>query len=167
MASQRDRCAYRHAAAERPYFGTQALRWEEQADDPYRHYAHRALARGLRGGPYPHGKTYRGGFYTGGEPDEPPLSGQRPQGVNHRGRGPKNYRRSDERIGEEIVACLAGDDSIDARNVELHIKNGLVTLQGSVPERRIKHAIEDLVADCIGVTDVENRIRVDLRRAEM
>ena len=42
--------------------------------------------------------------------------------------------------------------------VEAH--NGTVTLEGTVPDRRMKHRIEDLCEQCIGVQDVENRIRV-------
>jgi len=33
-------------------------------------------------------------------------------------------------------------------------------LDGTVPERRMKHAIEDLVDACPGVQDIDNRIRV-------
>jgi osmotically-inducible protein OsmY len=35
-----------------------------------------------------------------------------------------------------------------------------VVLEGTVPERRMKHAIEDLADACPGIQDIENRIRV-------
>jgi hypothetical protein len=35
-----------------------------------------------------------------------------------------------------------------------------VTLEGTVPERQMKYAIEDVVDRCWGVQDVENYIRV-------
>lgn len=76
-------------------------------------------------------------------------------------RGPKGYRRSDERLHEDICEQLMrrGDD-IDASEVTVEVKEGVVTLQGAVPERRMKHAIEDIVDDCMGVKDIDNRIRV-------
>lgn len=40
------------------------------------------------------------------------------------------------------------------------MRDGKVTLEGTVPERRMKLAIEDIAADCYGVTEVEKRIRV-------
>jgi hypothetical protein len=29
-----------------------------------------------------------------------------------------------------------------------------------IPERRMKHRIEDIAAECVGVKDVDNRLRV-------
>lgn len=88
--------------------------------------------------------------------------GQRGSSVLHRQvRGPKNYQRSDERVREDIcerlMAC-AGD--IELSDVSVDVKDKHVTLEGSVPERWMKHAIEDLADDCLGVQDVDNRIRV-------
>ena len=45
-------------------------------------------------------------------------------------------------------------------DVTVDVTDAVVTLQGVVPERRMKHAIEDIAADCRGVAQVENRIRV-------
>ena len=49
---------------------------------------------------------------------------------------------------------------IDAAEVSIEVKEGKVTLEGTVPERRMKHAIEDMAEACPGVSDVENRLRV-------
>jgi osmotically-inducible protein OsmY len=40
------------------------------------------------------------------------------------------------------------------------VNEGKVTLQGTVNERSMKHAIEDLVDRCPGVKDIDNRVRV-------
>jgi osmotically-inducible protein OsmY len=37
-----------------------------------------------------------------------------------------------------------------------------VTLYGTVPHRVMKHAIEDIVAACPGVKDIENKLTVAL-----
>lgn len=76
------------------------------------------------------------------------------------GRGPKGYQRSDERIREEICERLTRDDFIDASEVTVEVKERKVILSGTVPERNMKHAIEDIADHCSGVQDVENQIRV-------
>lgn len=83
---------------------------------------------------------------------------------------PKSDRCSDERIEEEIRERLARPCSpdaaaelpieIDTSDVRFSVAGGLVTLDGTVPELRMKHYIEDLVDACPGVQDIENRIRV-------
>jgi hypothetical protein len=75
-------------------------------------------------------------------------------------RGPKGYTRSDERIREDVCERLWHAHEVDAGDVSVHVASGVVTLEGHVPERRMKHTIEDLAASSRGVHDVENRIRV-------
>jgi osmotically-inducible protein OsmY len=60
-------------------------------------------------------------------------------------------------------------DYIDASDVSVEVKDGKVTLEGTVLQRRMKHAIEDIVDDCIGVKDIDNKVRVsqgEERRSE-
>ena len=78
----------------------------------------------------------------------------------HHGRGPKGYQRSDERLKEDISERLMSAAYVDASEVSVEVKDGKVTLEGSVHERRMKHCIEDIVDDCMGVKDIDNRIRV-------
>ena len=74
--------------------------------------------------------------------------------------GPKGYTRSDDRLREDISERLMMADSIDPSDVSVTVKDAKVTLEGRVPDRRMKHAIEDLVDNCPGVQDIDNRIRV-------
>lgn len=76
------------------------------------------------------------------------------------GRGPKGYTRTDERIREDVCDRLSLDDDIDASEVEVQVKDGEVTLEGTVATRSMKHQAEDLVEDLPGVKDVHNRLRV-------
>ncbi len=78
----------------------------------------------------------------------------------HRGKGPRSYSRSDERITEDLNEQLMHDDDIDASDVSVRVESGQVTLEGTVPERWMKHCAEDLAERCSGVKDVDNRIRV-------
>lgn len=74
---------------------------------------------------------------------------------------PKGYTRSDERIKDDVCGHLYHANDIDLSEVTIESKNGTVILEGTVPERRMKHRIEDIAEQCIGVNDVENRIRVN------
>jgi hypothetical protein len=80
-------------------------------------------------------------------------------------RGPKNYTRSDDRIKEEIFDAIARDQRIDASDVTIDVQGAKVTLYGSVAHRQMKHWIEDIAAECYGVTDVDNKLTVALAAA--
>jgi osmotically-inducible protein OsmY len=80
------------------------------------------------------------------------------------GRGPQGYRRSDERIMDEVVDHLTRHGYIDATNIQITVNNGEVTLEGSVEERQQKFMAEDAAAQVSGVTDVHNRLRVGVRQ---
>jgi osmotically-inducible protein OsmY len=85
--------------------------------------------------------------------------GDRMRGGHH-GRGPKNYTRSDDRIKEDLSERLYEDDMVDASEITIEVKDGVVKLSGSVDERWLKHRIEDMAEACSGVKDVENQLRV-------
>jgi hypothetical protein len=75
-------------------------------------------------------------------------------------RGPKGYTRSDERIEDDISERLWRAEHIDSREVTVVVENGVVKLTGTVPERWMRHEIEDIVDSCMGVKDIENNVRV-------
>lgn len=75
-------------------------------------------------------------------------------------RGPKGYQRSDERLKEEICERLMMRWDIDSSEVSVEVVSGKVTLEGTVPDRRMRHEIEDLIDNCHGVQDIENHVRV-------
>ena len=76
------------------------------------------------------------------------------------GRGPKGYRRSDERIREEICDRMMAATSIDADDIEVGVKSGEVTLSGTVCCRADKFTAEQICAGSLGVSDVNNQLRV-------
>jgi osmotically-inducible protein OsmY len=79
---------------------------------------------------------------------------------DYRGHGPKNYRRTDDRIKEDINDRLSDDSWIDASDIEVEVSNGEVTLSGTVKNRQAKRRAEDLAEAISGVSNVENRLRV-------
>lgn len=83
--------------------------------------------------------------------------------MDHRGRGPENYTRSDERILEDACDSLTDDWAVDARNIQVTVKDGEVTLDGTVDSRSAKRRAEDCVHDISGVKHVQNNLRVEDR----
>jgi osmotically-inducible protein OsmY len=85
--------------------------------------------------------------------------GQPGQG-GHRGKGPSGYTRSDDRIRETVCEALLDDDHVDATNIDVSVKNGEVTLSGTVDDRQQKRRAEDCIERLSGVKDVVNQLRI-------
>lgn len=79
---------------------------------------------------------------------------------NYGGIGPKNYRRSDQRIFEDVCDWLTEDLAIDAANIEVTVQDAEVTLTGTVRSRQMKRWVRDLVEKVHGVRDVHNQLRI-------
>ena len=60
-----------------------------------------------------------------------------------------------EDVSERLI-----DAGIDASDVDVSVKQGVVTLSGEVRARHDKHRIEQIAADSSGVCDVENQLRI-------
>jgi hypothetical protein len=75
------------------------------------------------------------------------------------GRGPKGYKRSDQQIIEEASQRLERDGDIDATDIEVTAEDGVITLRGTVPDRRTKRQAEECVESVYGVRDVMNELR--------
>jgi hypothetical protein len=75
------------------------------------------------------------------------------------GRGPKGYRRSDDRIRDDVSEQIARS-WVNAENVEVKVESGEVTLTGFVESREEKRAIEDIADDVFGVDEVHNHLRL-------
>ncbi len=85
---------------------------------------------------------------------------------DHRGRGPRNYQRSDDRIREDVNERLSDDVRVDASEIEVTVQNREVTLTGTVRDRNEKRWAEDIVEAVAGVNHVQNNLRVGQRQAE-
>jgi hypothetical protein len=79
----------------------------------------------------------------------------------HRGKGPKGYTRSDEKIKEDIGDRLYHDSYVDASDIDITVTNGEVTLSGTVDSREAKHHAEDITDSVPGVKDVSNHLKVN------
>ncbi|HTJ43027.1 MAG TPA: BON domain-containing protein [Kofleriaceae bacterium] len=106
---------------------------------------------GNMGSPQP----WRDDYYTragvgGGDRDRP----------SWRGHGPQGYTRSDARIHEDLCDRLTDDHDVDARQIEVKVSNGDVTLTGRVSERGMKYRAEEIAEQVSGVKEIDNQIRV-------
>lgn len=81
----------------------------------------------------------------------------------HRGKGPKGYQRSDERIKDDINDRLSDDSFIDASEIDVTVENCEVVLTGTVDSREEKRRAEDIAERISGVKNVENRLKVKNR----
>jgi hypothetical protein len=156
---------YRDSARdEHRRFGAQYER-EQQGGAPFRdslsEYDHpeRDLSQG--GSISENRRHASDGGYPYGIGERPnPARTERAQS-NHRGRGPRGYQRSDQRIHEEICERLTEDEHIDASEVEVGVSTGEVTLSGTLRSRNAKRRAGNLAESVSGVKDVHNQIRVE------
>lgn len=126
--------------------------WGDRGSD------HEHRIRAHRGEP-----LWRGESYWGTRPPRYDLvDGAPPETLwpDYTGRGPRNYRRSDGRILEDVCERLTEDPRVDAYNIDVKVKNGEVTLAGDVTSRDEKRRAEDVAATVMGVADVVNELRV-------
>src|SRR3954447_20769590 len=79
---------------------------------------------------------------------------------DQRGRGPRNYTRSGDRIREDVNDRLTDDWRVDASDIEVTVSGTEVTLTGTVPTREQRRRAEDIAESISGVTHVQNNLRV-------
>lgn len=95
-------------------------------------------------------------------------AGQRIVGkVKRAFRGTKGYKRSDDRIREDVNDRLSEQDDFDPSEIEVSVSNGEVTLSGSVEFRRAKFLAEELADDVGGVSEVHNQLRISSSQSSM
>ena len=113
---------------------------------------------------YPHGtdadEYYRAARHQREDFDRWSANSPGAERPNYYGRGPKDYRRSDERIREEVADRMTDDWSLDASDITVTVEDGEVTLSGTVSSRDQKRRAEDVAERVSGVRDVSNQLRV-------
>jgi hypothetical protein len=138
----------------RPGMGAQGY---ERTNQDYGGYSG-AFGQGGNFGPLGgFGSEQSGGYLT---------RGGRTQWGRHRGRGPKNYTRSDDRIREDVNDRLTDDPHIDASEIDVKVTSCEVTLTGTVDSREAKRRAEDCVESVSGVKNVQNNLRVQRASGE-
>lgn len=78
----------------------------------------------------------------------------------HYGKGPKGWKRSDERIKENVCEALYRYPHVDASDIEVTVKDACVYLRGTVESREVKKTTENCVEHLSGVEDVQNELKI-------
>jgi hypothetical protein len=92
------------------------------------------------------------------------YQGRDHQGFDERARyqgiGPKNYKRSDDRIREDVSDRLTDEPYVNAAEIEVSAVNSEVTLNGSAENREQRRLAELIAEQVSGVSHVQNNLRV-------
>ena len=118
-------------------------------------------ARPSFGGSYGNASGYGGESRWGSRSGYEVGAHQRDVSRSFRGLGPASYQRPDERIRDDVYERLTDSHIIDAREILVEVHQGNVTLSGTVHERRMRYAAEDLVANVMGVANINNQLKVE------
>lgn len=81
------------------------------------------------------------------------------------GRGPRGYRRPDDRIREDVSDQFTDDEWLDASDMTVNVRQGVITLGGTVPDRQQIRRAECIACSVSGVRSVTNHLRVAGRSA--
>ena len=108
---------------------------------------------------HPEEQHFGGGYWSFSGDEQKDLYGETKPGP-YAGIGPKGYKRSDDRILEDVSERLMEDGHIDAHDIDVEVQTGVVILKGSVPNRNMKRLAEDVSASALGVKDVQNQLRI-------
>ena len=79
---------------------------------------------------------------------------------DHSGKGPESHLDPDARIVDEVSKRLSADAAIDASNIEVASRDGVVTLNGEVSTSAARAHAEEVAHAVAGVSQVENRLLV-------
>jgi osmotically-inducible protein OsmY len=118
--------------------------------------------------------NYRGQGFSSSSQSDPEGEGASREADRYRNRGRESSSmgvesdaaigkepNSDELIYEEVHMILQHQPDIDASNIEVSVKNGEVSLEGSVRERLTKRRLDEAIELVAGVHAVHNRVRVE------
>lgn len=76
------------------------------------------------------------------------------------GKGPKNWKFTDDLIKDQACQALYDSPIVDASDISVSVKDGIVTLEGTVSEKNMKREAEECVALMGEVVDVQNLLSV-------
>lgn len=93
-----------------------------------------------------------------GDNDAEQRNSDRQNTGQYRGKGHKNYHRSEDRIREDVCDRLSDDGYLDATDIEVQVQSDDIILTGTVNDRNQKRRAANIAESVSGVRNVENRI---------
>lgn len=79
---------------------------------------------------------------------------------DHRGHGPRDWRKSDDRLREEVCEALAADATLDARDLNVGADDTDIVLSGVAPCVEARARAEEIAARVVGVRAVHNFVGI-------
>jgi osmotically-inducible protein OsmY len=125
----------------------------------------------LHGGPVRSNEPERDYFFEQQAADDeqaPQMDTERELALNpihikkksFKGRGPRNYRPTDERIRERLCEVLTDHVDIDASDISLEVECGIVQLKGSIGSQAMKDRLLAVAQEMHGVVGIVDQIQV-------
>jgi osmotically-inducible protein OsmY len=71
-----------------------------------------------------------------------------------------NKNTNDDKIYDSVRQKLANDPDVKGADLEVAVKNGVVTMKGTVGDEHAREKAEKIVKKVKGVTRVENQLKV-------
>lgn len=78
---------------------------------------------------------------------------------NYSGYGPKNWKISDERLKEKVSEVLLQSSEVDATEMNIEVKDRVVTLSGYISSKGMRDVAEDLILSIPGIEDVFSNLK--------
>lgn len=78
--------------------------------------------------------------------------------VDHAGKGPRGYKRRDERILEDVCEVLKDHPDIDPTDLHVSVSEGVVHLSGSLRSDYEMQIIDQLVSHVSGSKNIINKV---------
>jgi hypothetical protein len=79
---------------------------------------------------------------------------------NFAGRGPKDWKLSDEKLKERVCEVLLHSNEVDATEIEVDVQDRIVNLKGNISSKGMRRVAEDLVGSIPGVEDVFTQLKI-------
>ncbi|HEX5934837.1 MAG TPA: BON domain-containing protein [Pseudorhizobium sp.] len=76
----------------------------------------------------------------------------------HQGVAPTDYQRPDDHIQSAVNEALTQDTFLDPTNISVSVRNGRVTLDGTVSNEADRRRAEECVSRVHGVTGCQNNL---------
>lgn len=80
--------------------------------------------------------------------------------TRYTGQAARRGKRTDELIREDIYDALDSRADIDAPDISLHVRDGVVIIEGEVSDAMVRHRVEQCVDSVDGVKDINNRLHL-------
>lgn len=79
---------------------------------------------------------------------------------NQQATGPQNWERPDDIIQDEASEIIWRDQTCDPTTIEVSVKDGILTLKGTVATDKMKQNAEEKLKNLIGLKGLQNQLRV-------